>query len=126
MAKNDPTPRILPDLAAAAKSAPWHTVTNGVVGRIEGDELVLRVALGPSAIATAKPSKSGALCMVAGGAPWLKLEDIAGAPEGAKMQISVGVPNPAHDKAAAKKAQALKAALAAGWTPADLAALASK
>jgi hypothetical protein len=113
--------RILPDLTQPATPVVWHALADGMSMRVEGDFALLRFPITPSAIEAARPSKSGALCMVAGGNRWHKADKIPGMPEGAKLNASLGVPNPAHDKAAAKRATLLAQLKAAGITAADLA-----
>jgi len=62
--------------------------------------------------------------MVAGGASaWHKLDDTGlDLPAGARLNLSFGIPNPLHDKEAAKRRKAIAQMKALGITAADLAA----
>jgi len=79
---------------------------DGIEARIQGDTLTITCSVSQLAISRAQPTKSGALCMVAG-APmkWRKADSLL---DGLRINVAVGVPNPAHDKDAAKLAKALK------------------
>jgi len=117
-------PRVLPDLTP--KAIRWAKLPHNLAVAIEGDFLLVRMPVSAAAMEAAQPSKSGALCMVAGGASaWHKIDEAitdSGLPSGARLNISFGIPNPLHDKEAAKKRRLLAQMKAAGITAADLAA----
>ena len=124
MSKTDKTdaPRILPDLSP--KATRWAKLAGNVQVTRDGDFLVVRLPVDAKALEAAQPSKSGALCMVAGGASaWHKLDETGlDLPAGARLNLSFGVPNPLHDKEAAKRKRAIAQMKALGITAADLAA----
>jgi len=115
-------PRVLPDLTP--KAPRWAKLAGNVQVTRDGDFLVVRLPVDAKALESAQPSKSGALCMVAGGASaWHKLDETGlDLPAGARLNLSFGIPNPLHDKEAAKRRKLLAQMKAMGLTAADLAA----
>ena len=77
-------------------SNPIVKVSNGVTAQMDGDYLVIRIDVSEQALARAKPSKSGALCIFAS-TQWRALKALGG---NLRINVSAGIPNPAHDKAA--------------------------
>ena len=95
-------------VAAAMALAPTSIGNNTVVS-IRDNRLLIEIDVSEAARAKAAPSKSGALCMIGGGSQWHKL--LGGA---LSFNVSVGQPNSAHDKEAAKRARLLRELKALG------------
>ena len=77
-------------------SNPVVKVSNGVTAQMDGDYLVIRIDVSADALARAKPSKSGALCIFAS-TQWRALKALGG---NLRINVSAGIPNPAHDRTA--------------------------
>jgi len=98
-------PRVLPDLSKMPGVGAFAALADSVEARVDGDWLLVRLPISEAALASAKPSKTGALRIVAGaGNRWHKIDEaISVLPAGSRLNITFGVPNPAHDKEAAAR-----------------------
>ena len=85
---------------AAFAMAPKAIGNNALVSARD-NRLAIEVDISEAFRAKAQPSKGGALCIIGGGSQWFKIDGPDGQP--LSIQVTVGRPNPAFDKAAAQR-----------------------